>query len=77
VIFIENEGALFRGPSRSFPNDVWNPDNREFAPYTGVIPKPMELGSVISPAEALNMTMGATPTRTAESFARRRSGSIR
>ena len=50
--YIENEGALFRGPSRSFPNDVWNPDNREFAPYAGVIPKPMELGSVISAAAA-------------------------
>jgi hypothetical protein len=42
VIFIENEGALLRGPWRSFPHGVWNPDSRDFAPYAGVIAKPME-----------------------------------
>jgi hypothetical protein len=75
--YIENEGALFRGPSRSFPKEVWNPDTRKFEPYAGVTPKPIEWGDEISAAEAINMMMGAMPTRSAESFARRRSGGFR
>jgi hypothetical protein len=69
--YIENEGALFRGPSRSFPKEVWSRKQREFVPYTGTTPKPVDWGDEISEAEAINMMMGAMPFRSAESFARR------
>lgn len=75
MIFIENEGALFRGSSRSLPREVWHPAERRFVPYTGTVPKPIEWGDEISAAEAINMMMGAMLTRSAVSFPRR--GAIR
>jgi hypothetical protein len=52
VVFIENEGVLFRGPSRSFPREVWNRRSGCWEPYAGTVPKPIEWGWVISPGEA-------------------------
>jgi hypothetical protein len=54
---IENEGALFRGPSRSFPKEVWGHKTHTWHPYTGVTAKPVEWGDEISTAEAINMMM--------------------
>ena len=71
MIFIENEGALFRGPSRSFPTEVWHPDERRFVPYEGKTPKGIEWGTEISAAEALNMMMDAPSGRGGEAFPRR------
>lgn len=42
MIYIENEGALFRGESRVWPRQVWN--GKDFVPYTGSVPKPIEWG---------------------------------
>jgi len=52
MIYIENEGALFRGVSRGIPKEVWNPQERRFEPYDGKVPKPIEWGEVISEQEA-------------------------
>ena len=51
MIFIENEGAIFRGFSRSFPTEVWHAAEGRFVPYEGKTPKPIEWGTVISSAE--------------------------
>ena len=69
MIYIENEGALFRGPSRGLPVEVWSARERKFVPYAGAgKPKPIEWGHAISEAEARKM-MGegqqAEPTDTA------------
>ncbi len=50
MLYIENEGALFRGPARAWPKDVWN--GREFVPYRGETPKSIDWGHVISEEEA-------------------------
>jgi hypothetical protein len=71
MIYIENEGALFRGFSRSWPQEVWHSDERRFVPYEGEMPKGIEWGTEISGLEAINMMMDATSNRGAEAFARR------
>ena len=35
MIYIENEGALFRGPARGVPQEVWSPSQGKFVAYTG------------------------------------------
>lgn len=50
MVYIENEGALFRGESRAWPKEVWT--GSEFKPYTGKVPKDIEWGDVITEAEA-------------------------
>lgn len=53
MIFIENDGALFRGPARGVPTEVWSPSRRSFVPYKGAgKPKPVEWGTVVSDADA-------------------------
>lgn len=52
LAFIENEGALFRGPIRSMPEEVWSPKRKDWVPYTGQVPKPIEWGNLIDEAEA-------------------------
>jgi len=49
-ILIENEGALFRGLSRSFPCEVR--DGSHWKPYTGNVPKPIEWGYPITEEDA-------------------------
>lgn len=56
MIYIENEGALFKGPARAWPKEVWN--GREFVPYEGAVPKGIEWGDEIDEEEA-NRLMGA------------------
>lgn len=49
---IENEGALFRGPSRNVPRDLWNVDSQSWEEYADTKPKPYEWGSDISEVDA-------------------------
>ncbi len=71
MIYIENDGALFRGPSRSNPTHVWTRKTRAWKPYAGG-PKEIEWGTEITEAEALNMMMDTMPARIAAAFRRRR-----
>ena len=60
AVFIENEGALFRGPARGAPQEVWNAAEGKFVPYRlAGQPKPIDWGNVIDEAEAQRM-MGGT-----------------
>jgi len=74
MIFIEHEGSLYRGLSRAWPKEVWSQRQRKFLPYTGNVPKPIEWGSEISEAEAINTMMGALPKRVATVLPRRPRG---
>lgn len=57
MIYIENEGALFRGPARAWPKEVWN--GSEFVPYQGAVPKDIEWGDEIDEAAAQRLMGGA------------------
>jgi hypothetical protein len=52
MVYIENEGALFRGPARGNPVEVWSPSKGEFVPYMGSKDKGVDWGHEISEAEA-------------------------
>jgi hypothetical protein len=56
MVFIENDGALFRGPCRGIPQEVWSKAKKGWKPYNeaGEI-KPVDWGYEISEAEALGM----------------------
>ena len=45
MIYIENKGALFRGPARACPGQVWT--GTKFEPYKGQVPKDIGWGSDI------------------------------
>jgi hypothetical protein len=49
MIYIENEGALFRGPSRSFPKEVWGHKTHTWHPILAPFPSPSS-GATKSPA---------------------------
>lgn len=57
MIYIENEGALFRGPARAWPKEVWN--GKAFEAYTGAVPKDIDWGDEIDEAQAQKMMGGA------------------
>lgn len=51
--YIENDGALFRGPSRHLPKIVWNFREQRWASYTGPCPaRSFIWGTDITEAEA-------------------------
>ena len=52
-VLIENEGALFRGPARGVPREVWNRREQAFEPYRGNPEKPIEWGYIIGVDEAM------------------------
>jgi len=59
MIFIENEGALFRGPARGVPQEVWSAAERKFVPYKlAGQPKAIDWGNVIDEAEAKKLMGG-------------------
>lgn len=59
LIFIENDGALFRGPSRGLPKEVWSKRTQSWKPYTfSEAFKPVEWGQEISAAEAAELMKG-------------------
>lgn len=64
MIYIENEGALFRGVDRTMPKEVWSKRAGAWKPYSGETPKPYEWGHEITEAEA-NEMMGKKPARAA------------
>lgn len=52
MIYIENEGALFRGTARTLPLEVWNSESRAWRSYQAQEDKPIEWGYLIEEAEA-------------------------
>lgn len=53
LIYIENDGALFRGPSRGNPLEVWSEREGKFKPYKGAgKPRDISWGNEISEEEA-------------------------
>ena len=51
--YIENDGALFRGPSRHLPRIIWLGRNKRWATYTGPYPaRSFTCGYDITEAEA-------------------------
>lgn len=50
TVYIENEGAIYRGFARAWPQEIWN--GTEFVPYKGKTPKGIEWGNIIDEAEA-------------------------
>lgn len=61
VRYYENEGAIFRGFARAWPQEVWSDRQREWLPYEGRVPKPVDWGSEISEEEALSWTDNYRP----------------
>lgn len=56
LIYTENEGAIFRGPSRAWPSEVWSDKERAFVPYSGDVPKDVAWGDIITEEEAKRLT---------------------
>lgn len=52
MVYIENEGALFRGFSVSFPQEVWRRQTQTWEPYPLEGYKSIEWGNVIDEREA-------------------------
>ena len=65
MIYIENEGALFRGPARAWPKEVWN--GKAFEAYTGAVPKDVDWGNIIDEAEATRLMGGEQDAEPQES----------
>lgn len=55
MIYIENDGALFRGPSRSLPKEVWFKTTGAWQAYKRATPTPIEWGTEITEDEAKAM----------------------
>ncbi len=49
--YIENEGALFRGATLAFPEEVYSFKDKAWFPYKGAVPKPQGWGEYITEAE--------------------------
>ncbi|WP_125468819.1 hypothetical protein [Methylomagnum ishizawai] len=56
MVFIENEGALFRGPSRSNPTEVYVGGGKGWIPYADAgKEKPISWGYIIDGPEVRKM----------------------
>ena len=55
MVYIENEGALFRGLSRAWPEEVWSVEDKKWLPYSRNVPKDIGWGTVIPENEADEM----------------------
>lgn len=55
MIYIENDGALFRGVDCTLPKEIWSKRERAWELYAGEVPKPYEWGHEITEAEAKDM----------------------
>lgn len=52
IVYIEHDGALFRGTSRSCPQEVWSHREQQWKPYSFDAPwKPVEWGTEITEEE--------------------------
>ncbi|WP_332770528.1 hypothetical protein [Phenylobacterium sp.] len=52
MVYIEHDGALFRGFAEGFPQEVWSRKTGAWTHYPLIGFKPVEWGSVISETEA-------------------------
>lgn len=50
--YIENEGALFRGYTRAFPEEVYDTRTKSWHVYEGTNPKPVDWGDYVTEEEA-------------------------
>lgn len=69
MIYIENEGALFKGVARGLPDEVWSQKDKCWKPYKGSVPKPVDWGDVISEVEAreiMDQPAASTSSQAAE-----------
>ena len=56
LLFIEHEGALYRGPHRGVPLQVWVPGEQQFVPYKlAGQPKEIDWGTLIPEEQAKRM----------------------
>ena len=55
LIYIEHEGALFKGPTRAHPTERYDFRDRNWHPYKGETPKAVDWGTQITEAEATVM----------------------
>lgn len=61
MVLIENDGALFRGPARGVPQEVWA--GGQWKPYADAgKPKDVDWGNVITEDEAKALMGGAGDT---------------
>jgi len=51
---VEQDGALYRiaGPTNAYPDEVWDPQLREFVKYQGDTPKDVDWGTDVDEREA-------------------------
>lgn len=54
----KNEGALFRGPSRDFPKEVWDPREQKWVPYEDDRPIEPGFGIPVTDEQAKRMMKG-------------------
>ena len=52
MVYVEHEGALFRGPARAHPEHVWHEGEGAWKPYSRDVPKGPEWGNIVSEQEA-------------------------
>lgn len=53
MLIIENDQAIFRGPSIYWPTEVWDTGFQAWRPYKGDVPKPVGYwGNVLTLEEA-------------------------
>lgn len=50
-VYIENEGALYRGVARGLPDEVWDTTIKKFVAYP-LEPKPVDWGEVVDETRA-------------------------
>ena len=50
--YIENEGALFRGPTRAYPEEVYDARTKSWHAYEGAVPKPVDWGEYLTDEQA-------------------------
>lgn len=55
LVYIEHEGMLYKGVSRAWPEQVYDYRDRNWHPYKGSTPKPVDWGETISEAAATVM----------------------
>ncbi|MEK7661223.1 MAG: hypothetical protein AAB680_04200 [Pseudomonadota bacterium] len=51
MVYMENEGALFRGPRDYYMTEVFSTREQIWKPYTGIKSKPGYWGNVLSQEE--------------------------
>lgn len=56
-VFIENDGALFRGVARGLPDEVWHAGKQQFVAYKSE-PKPVDWGEIVDEDRAREIMFG-------------------